>query len=83
MNRWIVVYDIADDRRRRRVEKCLGARMERIQESVFEGWLAPHEVEGIVATLRSLIEADRDGVRCYPVGGADGAVAPLPPFWIL
>ena len=39
MRLWLVSYDIADDRRRRRTANVLHTQLERVQESVFGGWL--------------------------------------------
>jgi CRISPR-associated protein Cas2 len=74
MNRlWIIVYDIADDRRRRKVAGYLGSMAERVQESVFEAWLVRREVPGIIAGLSGLIDVTTDTVRVYPVSMASSS----------
>jgi len=90
---WIVAYDIADDRRRAGVAACLGETCERVQESVFEGWLAPAAATALATRLRALIDLDADSILLYPVGGADAArrqtlgdmpaATPTPDCWTL
>lgn len=81
---WLIAYDIADDRRRRAAADWLGTRLERIQESVFEGWLAPPELQSLCAGLNARIDAAADSVRCYPIARREAAdaVPPAPSFWL-
>ncbi|HRI93047.1 MAG TPA: CRISPR-associated endonuclease Cas2, partial [Accumulibacter sp.] len=51
MRLWVIAYDIADDRRRRELARLLGRQAERVQESVFEGWLCGAEVYSLCADV--------------------------------
>lgn len=60
-------YDIADDRRRRRVAKILEEMMVRVQESVFECRLSAQATEQILRRLEPEMAPD-DSLRVYAVG---------------
>jgi CRISPR-associated protein Cas2 len=66
----VFCYDVADDRRRRKVAAILEERLVRVQESVFEGRLAPAETERLVAAAGRVLGAE-DSLRVYAVS-ADG-----------
>lgn len=65
----VIVYDIADDRRRRKVASVLVDQAVRVQESVFEARLTNRQVEALLLSLRTLISTD-DSVRVYVVADA-------------
>ncbi len=67
MRLWVIVYDIADEERRRRLARRLGRQLERVQESVFEGWLNPRELRELLAEIGELIVPAVDSVRAYPL----------------
>ncbi|OZB62244.1 MAG: CRISPR-associated endonuclease Cas2 [Thiomonas sp. 13-66-29] len=68
MSRLVVLaYDIADDKRRRAVARTCEQRMLRVQESVFEAWLTPHETQAIVQAVGRCIDPTVDQVRVYPL----------------
>ena len=67
MRLWVLVYDIADDKRRRLLAKHLGQRLQRVQESVFEGWLTMMELEEVMAQARQLVDVGEDRLRAYPL----------------
>lgn len=71
MRLWVIVYDVADDRRRRRLALALGRRALRVQESVFEGWLSSAEVRALLAEAAALIEPATDALRAYPLALRD------------
>lgn len=93
MRLWIVVYDIADDRRRNRIARVLGKRLERVQESVFEGWLDAVDMRRLLADIAALIEPKADAVRAYPLAmrdagrrgtlGQQPVPTPLAEHWIV
>jgi len=56
MSVYLAVYDITADRRRRRVADALASYGHRIQKSVFEVWLDPHEVGEVRARIGMLLE---------------------------
>lgn len=61
----LVAYDIVKDRRRDRVAKYLSTRLERRQKSLFEGWLPPYLLDGLVEKLRELMEEKTDTIRVF------------------
>ena len=67
MRLWVIAYDIADARRRRRLAALLGRRAARVQESVFEGWLSGAEVHALLGEVAAVIEPSADAVRAYPL----------------
>lgn len=92
MRLWVIVYDIADDGRRRRLAAVLGRRAERVQESVFEAWLTGAELRELLAEVVAVIEPAADAVRAYPLAlrdasrremlGAQAATARPSAFWL-
>jgi len=67
MRLWVIAYDIADDRRRRRLAGVLGKCAARVQESVFEAWLNGAELRALLAEVAAVIEPSADAVRAYPL----------------
>lgn len=64
---WIIAYDIADNRRRYRVEKRLRDDASRSQKSVFEGLITPARLRRLVRDLTGLIHPEVDSLRFYPL----------------
>ena len=58
--RYIIAYDITDDRRRRKIDKFLSGIGVRVQESVFEACLKTHQLTSVKNQL-----LDLDNVRIY------------------
>ena len=67
MRLWVIAYDIADDKRRRNLAKCLGKQLQRVQESVFEGWLHQPECNALIEEARQLLDLGQDRLRAYPL----------------
>ena len=66
--RYVVTYDIADDRRREDVATLLSGYGPRAQLSVFECDLRTRrEAAELQSTLRELIDPVEDQVRLYPL----------------
>jgi CRISPR-associated protein Cas2 len=61
----VVSYDIADDRRRRRVAKAMENQGKRVQESVFECLLDERRLLKLQRKLRELLDQEVDSVRFY------------------
>ncbi|HHY54207.1 MAG TPA: CRISPR-associated endonuclease Cas2 [Chloroflexi bacterium] len=62
----VVSYDIVDDRRRLKVAKTLldfGG--QRVQRSVYEGYITPANLEKLRQRVRRLIDEKEDSVRFY------------------
>lgn len=92
MRLWVIAYDIADDRRRRRLAGVLGKCAARVQESVFEAWLNGAELRALLADVAAVIEPSADAVRAYPLalrhpsrretlGDQPGAARPVG-YWV-
>lgn len=67
MRLWLVCYDIADDRRRRHVEKTLLDHGQRVNESVFECFLDSTAFSSLLDLLTPLVDPHNDSLRCYPL----------------
>jgi CRISPR-associated protein Cas2 len=90
---WVVAYDIADNRRRRQLAACLGKQLERVQESVFEGWLTQHESRVLMEEAANLLYLTDDRLRAYPLAvkksdrykayGQQRTTEKLSEFWII
>ncbi len=66
--RYVVTYDIADDRRREDVATLLSGYGPRVQLSVFECDLRTRrEAAQLQSRLRDLIDPIEDQVRLYPL----------------
>lgn len=84
--RWLVAYDISDDRRRTRVAKLLLAQGQRLQKSVYEADLTPDRLRGLVRGLTPLVHRWEDRLDLVPLCtacrrrrrwlGRDGALEP-------
>lgn len=66
--RYLVAYDIGDDRRRTRVAKCLGMYGDRVQYSVFVVDCRPARLIRLRTELRRLLELDADSVLLCDLG---------------
>lgn len=64
---WMIAYDIADHRARRRVEKSLLDHAARVQESVFEGRFTHADLLALKRGLVAELDAATDSLRCYPL----------------
>ncbi len=69
---YLVCYDIADDKRLRRVFKICRDYGEHLQFSVFECDLNPMEKAQLEAALRQTIKHDEDQVLFVSLGPAEG-----------
>ena len=72
---WLVVYDVADDKRRAKMARWFEARGERVQESVFELSGAVGQVARWLEEARKPVrfDPDLDSLRCYGLCGPCGA----------
>ena len=63
----VVAYDIADDRRRRRVAKLLEGVGWRVQDSVFYcEWLSEQR-EALLPRIADALDLTKDTLRIYPL----------------
>lgn len=70
--RYLVAYDIRDQRRLRAVATCLEAYGERLQYSVFVCDLSASELIALRADLEALVKASEDSVMTVDLGANDG-----------
>lgn len=61
----LVVYDIADNKRRTRLASFLEGYGHRVQESVFECFLSLSEVKKLFEQVKRRVKATEDNVRFY------------------
>lgn len=65
--RYVVAFDIVNDRARYRAVKVLLAYAHRVQKSVFEGVLSKETVRELREKLQSTVNLKEDSVRFYPL----------------
>ncbi len=65
--RYLVTYDIIDNKRRTKLAKSLKDFGDRVQYSVFECLLDSVLYEAMVSRIKKIINEDEDGVRIYPI----------------
>jgi CRISPR-associated protein Cas2 len=68
---FIVAYDIADQRRWRRIFKAMNGYGEWLQLSVFQCRLSARRRAELETTLRGLVKAGEDHVLVIDIGPAD------------
>lgn len=68
--RYLVAYDIADDRRLRDIGICMRGYGERLQYSVFLSDLTPVELVQLRQDLRRLMNQHQDSVAIIDLGEA-------------
>lgn len=70
MSRYVICYDVVDNRRRAKVADCLEGWGTRVQKSVFEALLEKPHLTALVGQLGRLIDPTTDCVNIYPVCAA-------------
>ena len=89
--RWLVAYDIGNDRKRRRVAGVMEGQGLRVQRSVFSVECTQHAMVALLSRLDSMVERE-DGVDAWPVVHHAGLPTPwqrrqqaarLPDYWII
>ena len=73
---WVVAYDSPNNKRRRKVAKLLEGYGERIQRSVFECRLQPHQLQRLRQLLTRLAKPE-DSIRLWPIPGRAPAAEQL------
>ena len=83
--RWVLSYDVVEDRRRGRFYKRLKRLMIPVQKSVFEGSLTAAALEEVEVLIAGELDLETDSVRLYPLPSSWagsircwGVAAPLP-----
>ena len=64
---YVVIYDIPDDKRRRRVFNLLEGYGQRVQFSAFECILEDRKFEELRSRLIKVVKMNEDSVRFYPI----------------
>ena len=62
---FVICYDIADDKRRRRMDKLISAFGHRVQESVFEAELDEKRYLQLRTLVGKVMDEQEDNVRFY------------------
>lgn len=65
--KYVMAFDIVNDRVRYRAVKILLEYGYRVQKSVFEGYLSKQSLEECAARLKKTINLEEDSVRFYPL----------------
>jgi len=74
-NRYLVAYDISDDKRWRKVYRCMNGYGDPVQYSVFVCDLSDRERVLMVGSLLPLINQREDRVMIVDLGPVDGRAA--------
>jgi CRISPR-associated protein Cas2 len=64
---YLVIYDISDDKRRKRVFNLLEGYGRRVQFSAFECVLNDRKFEELRSRLAKVVKMSEDSVRFYPI----------------
>lgn len=93
MRLWMMSYDISDDRRRRRTASVLHTQLERVQESVFAGWLTAMQARSLLASVKIELNMQQDQLRAWPLAqrqperqrahGQQNRLEPDPNHWMV
>ncbi|HEX4955817.1 MAG TPA: CRISPR-associated endonuclease Cas2 [Thermoanaerobaculia bacterium] len=67
--RFVVAYDISDDKKRTKVAEMLQNFLTRVQLSVFEGDLEPAVLARVVKKALPLLDVETDSIRVYRLCG--------------
>lgn len=68
----VFCYDIAKDKARLRTTKILESHANRVQESVFEGWMGEFKARALAERISMIIEVS-DSLRLYLLAPGDAA----------
>ncbi len=68
--RYVICYDVSDDRRRRRLADCLDGYGDRVQESVFEAVLERALFDKLISEIGALLDPAGDRAVAYPLCNA-------------
>jgi CRISPR-associated protein Cas2 len=73
--KYVIAFDISDDKVRYRAVKVLLEHCYRVQKSVFEGFLSRSALAECMSRLEKLIDPQSDSIRCYQLcsGCADNS----------
>ena len=66
----LVIYDVTDDRRRRKLVKELGGYIVRVQKSAFQGKLLDRQIQMLIKKMLKSIKKDEDSLTIYIFGSS-------------
>ena len=72
--KYVICYDVSDDKRRRSLVRCLNFYGDRVQGSVFEAFLAPDLLDEMQFKISKIIDDRTDSVFIYPLNGVTEAL---------
>ena len=64
---YLIAYDIADEKRLKRVAKKMESYGARVQKSIFEAALASADLQRLQEEILDLIDTEEDGVKFFPL----------------
>ena len=67
--KYVLCYDIANNRRRRYVTKIMESYGYRVQESVFEAFLSSSDLKELQSRIKKTIHEKEDNIRIYSLCG--------------
>ena len=68
---YLICYDIAHDRRRRRLTRVLEGYGHRLHESAFQARLRPAQLSRLNLRIATLLDLHADRLTIYPLCGRD------------
>ena len=71
--RILVIYDISDDKRRKKISDYLQGYGGRVQESAFEAFSTMRDYKKILKDIGMIIKKEEDSVRIYRLDACRGA----------
>ena len=65
--RILAVFDVTNDRRRRKLVLLLQGYLQRVQKSVFEGFISKTQYKELCEKSEKVIDEEEDSIRYYPI----------------
>lgn len=67
-DRYLIIYDISDDKRRTKLAKALSSYGNRVQYSAFEVYISKQQYSKLISNL-TMICKDGDDIKIYRING--------------
>ncbi|MEO2069461.1 MAG: CRISPR-associated endonuclease Cas2 [Desulfurobacteriaceae bacterium] len=65
--KYLVTYDISDDRKRDKVIKLLNEHGKRVQLSCFEIEITSEKIDSLISDLEKVIDSETDKIFFFPI----------------
>jgi len=65
--RYVICYDIPDDKRRTKLADILDGVGDRVQYSIFEAVMPKRLLDNLIGMIQEMIDPDEDQVVLYPL----------------